>query len=311
LGDYGSYLSDVAIIDENNVWVVGYIKDGDSTYNAARWDGEEWHLVKLLYTGTPPGSHSGTIQPGQAIHALSTGEIFIVAGTTFYWDGNDWEELYVPWGVFEGAVNALWGTSSSNLLFVGNNGSIVHYDGNTFTRMESGTDIRLRSVTGSVDPETGQVRVWAAGWDDPPLRGQLLFLNNGQWESIWDNEHPFYPDPQYLFIDDVWVPDDYNLVTYVGGYTDAIIVHHEQDDFSNYTIVYHDLEGFIRDINGNGINDYFLVGDFGHVMHYNGSTFYTYGELTGSRYSAVAQWGDYVFICQAYAAVVVRGIRVP
>ncbi|MFQ6614710.1 MAG: hypothetical protein ACE5D1_07700, partial [Fidelibacterota bacterium] len=64
-------------------------------------------------------------------------------------------------------------------------------------------------------------------------------------------------------------------------------------------------------INGNAINDYFLVGDFGHVMHYNGSTFYTYSELAGSRYSAVAQSENYVFICKAYAPIVVEGIRVP
>jgi len=309
IGNYGSYLNDVAIIDENDVWVVGYIKDGDSTYNAAHWDGEEWELSRL-----PAVTYTGTISQGAltSIHVINVDDIwcFSDAGSYVRWNGQEWVSEWIPYR--NGGISAVWGTSPSNIYFVGGNGSIVHYDGSGFERMESGTDIWLRSVTGSVDPETGQVQVWAGGWDDLPLRGQLLFLNDANWVRVWDNEHPFYSDPQYLFIDDVWVPDNNNLITYVGGYTDAIIVHHEQGSLANYTIMYHDLGGFIRDINGNSINDYFLVGDFSHVMHYNGSMFYTYEELAGgSRYSAVAQSGDYVFICQAYAPIVVRGIRAP
>lgn len=54
LGSYGSYLMDVVIIDENDVWAVGQIKSGYDTtisgndtfytpikYNAVHWDGTE------------------------------------------------------------------------------------------------------------------------------------------------------------------------------------------------------------------------------------------------------------------------------
>ena len=41
LGIGGSYLNDVAIIDENNIWVVGNIETDTATYNAAHWDGNE------------------------------------------------------------------------------------------------------------------------------------------------------------------------------------------------------------------------------------------------------------------------------
>ena len=39
LGNYGSYLKDVAVIDENNIWVVGNIRvpDPDSSSNGTSW----------------------------------------------------------------------------------------------------------------------------------------------------------------------------------------------------------------------------------------------------------------------------------
>ena len=62
LGSYGSYFNDVAIIDENNIWVVGNIvvPDPDSSfngtgwkeYNAARWDGEQWNLKQIPFIGS-------------------------------------------------------------------------------------------------------------------------------------------------------------------------------------------------------------------------------------------------------------------
>ena len=47
LGDYGSYLNDVAIIDENNIWVVGNIETDSGEYNAAHWDGIDWDFLGL------------------------------------------------------------------------------------------------------------------------------------------------------------------------------------------------------------------------------------------------------------------------
>jgi len=45
LGDYGSYLRDVWIVDENNIYAVGNIDTGDGEFNTARWNGNEWKLL--------------------------------------------------------------------------------------------------------------------------------------------------------------------------------------------------------------------------------------------------------------------------
>jgi len=58
LGIGGSYLNDVAIIDENNIWVVGNIETDTATYNAAHWDGNVigklMALVRLTSSGVVP-----------------------------------------------------------------------------------------------------------------------------------------------------------------------------------------------------------------------------------------------------------------
>jgi hypothetical protein len=45
--DGSNWLYDVAIIDENNVWVVGEIEDDSGKFNAAHWNGGEWELIRI------------------------------------------------------------------------------------------------------------------------------------------------------------------------------------------------------------------------------------------------------------------------
>ncbi len=48
LGIYGSYLNDVAIVNENDIWVVGNIETDSTSYNAAHFDGNEWELILIV-----------------------------------------------------------------------------------------------------------------------------------------------------------------------------------------------------------------------------------------------------------------------
>jgi hypothetical protein len=200
LGDYGSYLNDVAIIDENNIWVVGYIKDGDSTYNAAHWEGNEWELNRL-----PAITYSGSISQGAltSIYAIGADEIWCSsdAGSYVRWNGQEWLSEWIP--DRNGGINAVWGTSSSDMYFVGDNGSIVHYDGSGFEKMESlpgegGTDIDFKDIWGVVDEKTGKVDIWVCGDDNNPDRSIVLTLDNGTWKTVYER----YPYGGGTSIDD-------------------------------------------------------------------------------------------------------------
>ncbi len=47
-GGGSSYLQDVAILSDTNIWAVGEIQLPDSIYNAAHWNGVSWKLIKLM-----------------------------------------------------------------------------------------------------------------------------------------------------------------------------------------------------------------------------------------------------------------------
>ncbi|MBD3224169.1 MAG: hypothetical protein GF313_05530 [Caldithrix sp.] len=151
LCDYGNYLKDVAIINENDIWAVGEIRldGGNQKYNAVHWDGEEWNLVKIPVKVF--NTETFIVSELNSIHAFDSNSIFVTnGGELIEYDGNKWDNWTF---LFEdlsdttfGSINNIWGTSSSNLYLVGNNGNITHYDGQSWQRLDSGTDVDLLDV---------------------------------------------------------------------------------------------------------------------------------------------------------------------
>jgi len=142
---YGSsYLNDVAIIDDDNIWAVGEINVDSGLYGAAVWDGMHWTLKKLI-------AGSSNVRP-RGIWAFSSRNIWFAAGSIYHWDG---EKTSLEWSrniQSTETVEKVWGASPTNLYFVGNSGTIVHYDGATFTRVASGTELDFTDIWGSKDP---------------------------------------------------------------------------------------------------------------------------------------------------------------
>jgi len=93
-GDCGSSsLSDVAIIDENNIWAVGEIYMRDSlgncdpnAYNAVHWDGTKWELKRIYTYSACSSIHYA---PLKSIYAFSENNIVVTSGGGMWWfDGN-------------------------------------------------------------------------------------------------------------------------------------------------------------------------------------------------------------------------------
>lgn len=306
LGESGSYLNDVAIIDENNIWVVGYIKDGDSTYNAAHWDGSGWVLYRL-----PAVTYSGSISRGTltSIHAINGENIWCSsdAGSYVHWNGHNWQSEWVPGR--NGGINAIWGTSSSNMYFVGNNGSIVHYDGSSFTRMESGTEVDLLDIDGTPDGE----HVFAFGWDYAVPAGNIVLEYNGVWKTIYYKEGVLPTEGNYGGIEGIGVFQDTLYISTVAGlwkynYLDenSVLIPDNITNMGN---------GAFIDIHIVANNDIFFDGAGYKYIHFNGSTYYYSQEITdmypqranlGSNYN-----GDLVVIVGYFnwwqGALVARG----
>ena len=141
----GGILRDVCVINDSCIWAVGRIDTGEFDslgvpiiYNALRYDGHQWHLIQIKYDGSP-FEHFSVIGFSENDVWLATG------GRTAHWNGSYFTTARIDANL-PGGVWKIWGTSSMNLYAVGGLGSIAHYDGAVWRRMESGTTAHLMDI---------------------------------------------------------------------------------------------------------------------------------------------------------------------
>jgi hypothetical protein len=268
LGEYGSMLRDVFAFSENDVWVVGEIITNVHTgerANAAHWDGSKWELHKIDLN--PPMYY---------ILGFSQDDLWMVSGIPHHWDGINWSKYHLwDMGVLspnDGILTKIWGTSSSNLYFVGGKGTIVHYDGSQYRRMESGTDAALKDIDGIYDPETGQTRIWVAG------TGVLLYSEGETWEVIWDFDHPFFKD-NYKNPTAIYIPDNKSIIIATWNGSKTKVTLHRQESFNIYHTLVNNDDIYILSMSGNNMNDFFMAGTYTEVAHYNGLMIHSFSEL--------------------------------
>jgi len=208
LGRYGSVIEDVWVVNENDIWVVGEMVVADSTsndgrekYNIAHWNGDVWVLDEVF---------SGSVLLN-SIHYFNENDIWVTSGVPKHWNGEEWI-MYHLWdmGVLnedQGGAHSIWGTSSSDIYFAGNKGSIVHYNGNDWTVIESGTDYYIRDIWGVTDDITGESLItMGCGnliWAPSQLKiiqinkgGNLSYMNDEgisySIHGIWSDDWPHY-----------------------------------------------------------------------------------------------------------------------
>jgi hypothetical protein len=274
LGEYGSVLKDVWIVDDNNIWVVGKIETDTATYNAAHWDGSEWKFIKVLsgYTAN------------KGIMYFSENDIWVTSGFPIHWNGEEWTLYHLQNMGLNVSVEHLWGTSTTNIYFVGKNGSIVHYDGTEFVKMESGTDIDLKDIWGVVNETTEKINIWVCGDDDNPDRSIVLTLDNGEWKTVYER----YPngggntiDGEFYFTpktSTVWTSENTDVLWVAGGWG----VYTLNDKFEPTAYTYIDIENavgyfsFPWKIRGNGENDILVACENSSLFHFNGISWHWY-----------------------------------
>ncbi len=265
-----SILRDVAIINENDIWAVGEIHTSwtdqwDSNgvwvqpYNAVHWDGEEWELRRIYvnYRGRP------NLAPLQGVFALPNGKVVFSSGLPYLPEKDHWK-LYHLWdmGILnndDGSVYSIWGTSLDNLYFVGNKGTIVHYDGSGWEKIESGTETQIRDIWGYYDKVTRIQKVLCAVSNVITL-GENKILEINEDNTISDI--PWNTGDSDKRVNSIWFNDNHQIFTCGGGVFigSSKGLWKKQDLPSIHT----------NKIRGNEKNDVFVAGDFGLLAHFNG-----------------------------------------
>jgi hypothetical protein len=215
------------------------------------------------------------------------------------------------------AGNDIWGTSSDDIYFVGVEGSIVHYDGTAFTRLESGTELTLRDIGGF------EKSIFIVGYDDSgELSGQSIAmeLRDGRGRTLFtsssylgDPAHGDYGrfqavqvlgDTVYFTTGGAWLVK-YN---YLAG--DTVVISKYRYFSDGYRLI---------DISGDTPNDLFMTSAWGDVFHYNGVSWFhdtglydqfgpanffpRAGELRGDVATTVGYLSD------GWRGIVARGYR--
>ncbi|MGB5925597.1 MAG: hypothetical protein WBH01_05830 [Dehalococcoidia bacterium] len=182
-------------------------------------------------------------------------------------------------------LHDIWANSASDIFAVGDNGVIVHYDGSSWHKMNSGVTSSLSSVWGSSSSDVfvttggtilhydgstwsematggyGAGDVWGSSASDVYAVGgkRILHYDGGSWTEIvgTGSSHSRYG---------VWASSSSDVFVIGSG---GRVEHY---DGSTWTLMDNLDSAFLLTIWGSSSSDVFAGGDKRAVFHYDGST---------------------------------------
>lgn len=273
IGVFQSSLSDVWGSSPADVYAVGRVEvpNGQTQSNIIHFDGTSWRTVTeaAFDTGFVYGEFGG-------VYGFSPNDVWVVGTNVLHWDSSKWKPFAFTLrrtGPNSGTVitldqvlhgnyfSSIWGTSSNNLFAVGDKGVIVHYDGQKWTKMESGTDLTFFDVWGSSSTDVYAVAMdfFSARWivvhyDGTAWRPVVAdFIQLNRPRGVWGaNQNNVYIASDFVF-------------RFNGIKWKRLQVPNMQYNMGG--------------VEGSSANNIFVVGSFGVVLHWNGATWKRYDEL--------------------------------
>ena len=212
------------------------------------YDGNDWSLM-----------NSGTNKTLITVWGSSGSDVFAVGenGTILHYNGQVWSPMQSGWPVkpltyperrglgTSAYLFGVWGSSATDVFAVGDAGAILHYDGQAWAAMNSGTAIGLGPVWGSSGND-----VFAAGEN-----GTILHYDGQAWSPMQSGTTEE--------IDGLWGSSASDVFA-AGG--DGAILHY---DGQAWSLMSSTGKPFINMWGSSG-SDIFAVGDFRSVLHYDG-----------------------------------------
>ena len=194
-------------------------------------------------SGLSVGSHSfSAIYSGDANFAASTSDVlpwmvYQYSTTTYVWTWQNYPRQSDDlWGV--------WGSSSSNIFAVGQDGTIIHYNGSDWSAEPSGTGNTLTSVWGSSASD-----VFAVG-----RYGTILHYDGSVWSTMTSGT------TKELW--SVWGSSPSDVFAAGNGNT---ILHYDGRHWEGY--IYSSAAIKLLGIWGSSSSDVFAVGENGAILH--------------------------------------------
>ncbi|MDW7771632.1 MAG: hypothetical protein SCH71_01960 [Desulfobulbaceae bacterium] len=166
------------------------------------------------------------------------------------WKGNLGRKWAVVSQIDGVALNAIWGSSGSDIFAVGDNGAILHYDGRNWTQENTGIDSDLKGV-------------WGASASSVYVVGENGLILHHDGENLTDVS-PSFPG----IIRNIWCGDE-STKCFAVGQNGAIF---DDDAGSRWSMHYSaEIPESLNGIWGSSESDIYAVGDSGTILNYDGS----------------------------------------
>jgi hypothetical protein len=161
--------------------------------------------------------------------------------------------------------NDVWGISGINVYVVGDSGLIIHYDGSTWSEMNSGTTNDLWGVWG-----ISEMNIFTVGH-----QGTILHYNGSMWYTMNSNT------TENLY--GIWGSSESDI--FAVGYSGTILHYNG----SAWTEMNSTTSESLLDIWGRLGMDVFAVGASGIILHYDGNTWFAMDSGTSNLLWSI--WG--------------------
>jgi hypothetical protein len=261
LGDGGlSVLYDVAIINDTLVYAVGeiYVTGDEKPFNLAMWNGASWSLQRIMFY-TICGQSNTTPYPAKSILAFGPSDIWVAleGGQVARWNGISQSGLTCDLPI---AIRRMWGVSSRSIFAVGSAGGMIHYDGTSWTKIETGTDVDLNDIWGKPDG----TELWTCGYTPDHGQSVLLRIKNKVSDVLWHRVGTSGQPPFGFLAMSLWGKNNLFLAA------DSVFrVQNWNADLLDPMLP---LNSFYYRLRGNAENNLFLVGDNSDIIHFNGQS---------------------------------------
>jgi hypothetical protein len=265
-----SGLYDVAIIDENNIWAVGeiYMKDSlgnpdPSLYNLLKWDGTSWRPERVYFKNNQGQTFLALMK---SIFTFDRNDIWIGLDQIIRWDRIKYYSIEIPNTIFHSWINKMWGSSNSDLYVVGDGGNIAHWDGTKWTKIESPkgtsrTDLHFYDIWGEYNKSKNDYDIYSVAAKRFDNFNKEIFKINKNNTAVLKCTDGIPYD-----IHGIWFKNKNAIIVGAG-----MLIKYNIETQSPWKAIYQPITNYyLQAIRGNDINDIFICGDFGELLHYNG-----------------------------------------
>ncbi len=279
-------------------WVLGSTRNitwtsagtsGDVKIEISYDAGNTWNIIAAntqddgSYTWTVAGEVGALARIKVSTLDASADEVFVVGGT---W-GTDGVALHydgTSWTTMDSGTEhhlmSVWGSSPMDVFAVGASGTIIYFNGSTWSAMNSGTNADLLSVWGNSPTD-----VFASGGNPSGIDGIILHYDGNVWSTMVSG---IAAGPR-----GVWGSSANNV--FAVGYFNAV----RHYNGTAWTTTFVEPASNMWDIWGISPTNLFVVGPSG-INHYDGGTWSPmsapdtnlYGVWGGSYSDVFAVGGD-------------------